>query len=141
MLCHWEEVEGVRREKGPMAATWQRLGDAAGAKGIGVNRVRVEPGRLPTPPHSHGRSEEIYYVLGGSGLLWQDEQVCEVRAGDTIVQVADHYEHTFKGGPDGLDVLADIYRYASMGNHSISPDDEPLFRWYGRRLNFWNATY
>jgi uncharacterized cupin superfamily protein len=105
VLAHWDEVEGRRNEKGPMAATWQRLGDAAGAKGIGVNRVRVEPGRLPTPPHSHGRSEEIYYVLGGSGLLWQDEAVCEVRAGDTIVQVADHHEHTFKGGPEGLDYL------------------------------------
>jgi uncharacterized cupin superfamily protein len=88
-----------------MGATWQRLGDAAGAKGIGVNRVRVEPGRLATPPHSHARSEEITFVLGGSGLLWQDERVCEVRAGDTIVQVADHYEHTFKGGPEGLDYL------------------------------------
>ena len=105
MLAHWDEVEGRLNEKGPMAATWQRLGDAAGAKGIGLNRVRIEPGRLPTPPHSHGRSEEIYYVLGGSGLLWQDEAVFEVRAGDTIVQVADHFEHTFKAGPDGLDYL------------------------------------
>ena len=105
MLAHWDEAEDRRNEKGPMNATWQRLGDAAGAKGIGVNRVRVEPGRLPTPPHSHGLSEEIYYVLGGSGLLWQDEAVCEVRAGDTIVQVADHHEHTFRGGPDGLDYL------------------------------------
>ena len=105
MIAHWDEVESNRREKGPMAATWQRLGDAAGATGFGLNRVRVEPGRLPTPPHSHGLSEEIYFVLNGSGLLWQDEQVCEVRAGDTIVQTADHYEHTFKGGPDGLDYL------------------------------------
>jgi len=105
VLAHWDEVEGRRAEKGPMAATWQRLGDAAGAKGFGLNRVRVDPGRLPTPPHSHGLSEEIFHVLGGSGLLWQDESVCEVRAGDTIVQVANHYEHTFKGGPDGLDYL------------------------------------
>ena len=105
MLAHWDEVEAVRRDKGPMGASWQRLGDAAGAKGIGVNRVRIEPGRLSTPPHSHGLSEEITFVLGGSGLLWQDEQVCEVRTGDTIVQVADHFEHSFKGGPDGLDYL------------------------------------
>jgi uncharacterized cupin superfamily protein len=104
-LAHWDEVEGRRQEKGPMCATWQRLGDAAGAKGVGLNRVRIEPGRLSTPPHSHGLSEEITYVLGGSGLLWQDEEVCEVGPGDTIVQVADHYEHTFKGGPDGLDYL------------------------------------
>lgn len=32
---------------------------------------------------------------------------------------------------DGLDVLADIYRYAKLGDPSISPEDEPLFRWYG----------
>ena len=88
-----------------MCATWQRLGDAAGASGFGLNRVRVEPGRLSTPPHSHGLSEEITFVLGGSGLLWQDEEVCEVGAGDTIVQVANRAEHTFKGGPDGLDYL------------------------------------
>jgi uncharacterized cupin superfamily protein len=105
VIVHWDEIEGARQEKGPMAATWQCLGDAAGAKGIGVNRVRVEPGRLSTPPHSHGLSEEIYYVLGGSGLLWQDGSVCEVRAGDTIAQVADHFEHTFKGRPDGLEYL------------------------------------
>src|SRR5215216_2067744 len=32
---------------------------------------------------------------------------------------------------DGLDVLADIYRYAGLGHQSITPDDEALFRWYG----------
>ena len=88
-----------------MAVTWQGLGDAAGCKGFGLNRVRVEPGRLPTPPHSHGQSEEIFYVLAGDGLLWQDEAVCEIRAGDTIVEVANHYEHTMQAGPNGLDYL------------------------------------
>jgi len=32
---------------------------------------------------------------------------------------------------DGLDVLADIYRYAEPGAPAISADDETLFRWYG----------
>jgi uncharacterized cupin superfamily protein len=88
-----------------MGSTRQALGDAAGAKGIGVNRVRVEPGRLSSPPHSHGLSEEIFFVLGGSGVLWQDGEVCEVRPGDTIVHIADSEEHTLKGGTDGLDYL------------------------------------
>jgi uncharacterized cupin superfamily protein len=105
VIAHWDEIESRHLEKGPMAAMWQRLGDAAGTKTVGVNRIRIEPGRLPTPPHSHGASEEIYYVLGGSGLAWQDEEVCEVRAGDCIVHVADHHEHTLRAGPDGLDVL------------------------------------
>jgi sulfite reductase beta subunit-like hemoprotein len=32
---------------------------------------------------------------------------------------------------DGLDVLADIYRYAEPDAPPISADDEALFRWYG----------
>jgi uncharacterized cupin superfamily protein len=105
MIAHWDEVDARRSEKGEMAASWQRLGDAAGTLVLGVNRVRVDAGRLSTPPHSHGASEELVYVLGGSGLSWQDEQAYEVGAGDCIVHLADHEEHTLRGGPDGLDVL------------------------------------
>ena len=88
-----------------MDATWQRLGGEAGAKTVGLNRVRVAPGKLPTPPHSHGASEELYYILGGSGLAWQDEQVHEIRPGDCVVHRADEHEHTLIAGPGGLDYL------------------------------------
>lgn len=104
-ISNWNDVEGRRAEKGEMAATWQRLGDAAGTVGVGVSRIQIEPGRLSTPPHSHGASEEIFFVLGGSGYSWQDGQVYEVRAGDCIVHQHDHEEHTLRGGDDGLDVL------------------------------------
>jgi len=105
-IVHWDEVDGSRRAKGEMDATWQRLGDAAGAQGVGVNRVRIEPEKLPTPPHSHGASEELFFVLGGSGLAWQDEVVHEVRPGDCVVHRANELEHTFSAGPHGLDLLA-----------------------------------
>jgi uncharacterized cupin superfamily protein len=104
-IAHWDDVEVRHVAQGEMDATVQRLGRAAGTKGVGVNRVRVAPGMLPTPPHSHGASEEIYYVLGGSGLAWQDEQVHEVRPGDCVIHRADEMEHTFVAGPDGLDFL------------------------------------
>jgi sulfite reductase beta subunit-like hemoprotein len=39
-------------------------------------------------------------------------------------------EH-IKARKDGLDVLADIYRYAELGFEAIEPDDLTLFRWYG----------
>ena len=104
-LVHWDDVEERRREKGEMAATWQRLGDAAGSVGVGVNRARIDPGRLSTPPHSHGASEELVYVLGGSGLVWQDEAVFDIGAGDCVVFRANELEHTLRGGDDGLDVL------------------------------------
>ncbi len=104
-IAHWDDVEHHHRAKGEMDATWQRLGQAAGTEGVGQNRVRVAPGKLPTPPHSHGASEEIYFVLEGSGLAWQDEQVHEVRPGDCVIHRADELEHTFVAGPDGLEYL------------------------------------
>ena len=88
-----------------MDASWQPLGNAAGARGVGVNRVRIEPGKLPTPPHSHGASEELYFILGGSGLAWQDERVHEVRPRDCVIHRADEHEHTFVAGPEGLELL------------------------------------
>ncbi len=104
-VAHWDEVEGSRRAKGEMDATWQPLGDAAGTRSVGVNRVRVEPGRLPTPPHSHGASEELYFVLAGSGLAWQDGEVHEVRPLDCVIHRPDEMEHTFVAGEGGLEYL------------------------------------
>jgi uncharacterized cupin superfamily protein len=105
VIAHWDDVEARRRAKGEMDGEWQRLGDTAGTLGVGVNRVRIAPGKLSTPPHSHGASEELVFVLAGSGLSWQDEQVYDVRPGDCIVHLADHEEHTLRAGDDGLDVL------------------------------------
>ena len=104
-LAHWDEVERHHRAKGEMDAEWQFLGRAAGTAGVGVNRVRVAPGKLPTPPHSHGASEELFYVLAGSGLAWQDGDVHEVRPRDCVIHRADHHEHTFVAGPEGLEYL------------------------------------
>jgi uncharacterized cupin superfamily protein len=105
VVVHWDDVESYHQSVGEMDAVWQRLGHAAGTVGVGVSRVRVAPGRLPTPPHSHGASEELYFVLSGSGLAWQDDQVHEVRPRDCVIQRADEKEHTFVAGPEGLEYL------------------------------------
>ena len=104
-VAHWDELESRRRAKGEMDATWQPLGAAAGSRGVGVNRVRVAPGKLPTPPHSHGASEELYFVLAGSGLAWQDGEVHEVRPLDCVIHRPNEMDHTFVAGPDGLEYL------------------------------------
>jgi uncharacterized cupin superfamily protein len=104
-VAHWDEVESHHRAKGEMDGTWQALGDAAGTRGVGVNRVRVAPGKLPTPPHTHGASEELFFVLAGSGLAWQDGKVHEVRPLDCVIHRARETEHTFVAGPDGLEYI------------------------------------
>jgi uncharacterized cupin superfamily protein len=87
-------------------ATWYDLGSAAGSEAVGLARSRVAPGQQPTPPHRHAAEEEIFYVLDGSGLSWQDGRTCAVGPGDCLVHRAGGPAHTLQAGPDGLDVLA-----------------------------------
>jgi uncharacterized cupin superfamily protein len=105
-LAHWDEVEAVRRELGPMRFTGQDLGGAVGSVGAGVVRYRLDEGDRPTPPHVHGAEEEIFYVLAGDGLSWQDGATYEIRRGDCIVHRAAREAHTVIAGRGGLDVLA-----------------------------------
>src|SRR5947207_2654511 len=97
-VIHWDDVEGYQRTAGDIDAHWYDLGSASGSDRIGLNRIRIEPGRRSTPAHIHGAEEEIFYVLDGWGLLWQDGDVCEVRAGDVIVHLAGAETHTLHAG-------------------------------------------
>jgi uncharacterized cupin superfamily protein len=104
-IAHWDDVDRRKNELGHISGTWRRLADAAGSVHVGVNRIEITPGKWSTPAHSQGAEEEIFYVLGGSGLSWQDDEVYEVAAGDCIVHRANREEHTLRAGADGLDVL------------------------------------
>ena len=105
-LAHWDDVEGARREAGHIAGTWRNLGLAAGTEGVGVSLVEVDPGKWSTPAHVEGASEEIFYVLEGSGLSWQSGETYKVEPGDCLVHLPHREAHTLRAGPDGLRVLA-----------------------------------
>ena len=105
LIAHWDDVEGRRSELGHLGAVWHDLGRAAGSVTVGVKRLEIDPGKWSTPAHVEGAEEEIVYVLGGSGLCWQDGKVYEVRPGDCIVHPPGRWAHTLRAGDDGLDVL------------------------------------
>ena len=114
-IAHWDEIEGGRGEHGHLSSTWTDLGTAAGSVTVGVNRIQIDAGKWSTPAHAEGWEEEIFYVLGGSGLSWQDGTVYEVGTGDCLVHLARAQAHTLRAGPQGLDVLAFGQRaYATM---------------------------
>jgi uncharacterized cupin superfamily protein len=113
-VAHWDDIEPVRRETGHMAGSWTDLASAANSVMVGVRRIQVDPGKWSTPAHVEGSEEELFYVLGGSGLSWQSGAVYEVGEGDLIVHLALEEAHTLRAGPDGLDVLA-------FGMRSYSP--------------------
>ncbi len=106
MPAHWDEVEWTRIDRGPLQGSRQRLGAAAGAARAGLSRYRMGPGERAMPVHVHADEEEIFYVLGGSALSWQDGRTYAVTAGDCIVHRHSAEAHTVVAGPDGLDVLA-----------------------------------
>jgi uncharacterized cupin superfamily protein len=120
VLAHWDDVEPWRRDQGHLQARWFDLGRAAGSVAVGLKRISVEPGGWSTPAHVHGREEEIFYVLGGSGLSWQDPgpgqpATYEVGPGDCLVHLTVGELHTLNAGPDGIDVLAFGQRAHGMG--------------------------
>ena len=51
---------------------------------LGVNWVRVAPGRSTCPFHSHQREDEAFFVLSGRGVLRYGEQMQELRPGDCV---------------------------------------------------------
>ena len=106
-IAHWDDVPVLPRPRvGHIGGTWYDLGRAAGSVGAGVRRIVLEEGQVSTPAHVEGGDEEIFFVLSGSGLSWQDGRTHEVRAGDCVVHLAAAEAHTLRAGPDGLDVLA-----------------------------------
>jgi uncharacterized cupin superfamily protein len=106
VIAHWDDVEPRDVEAGHLRARWTNLGRAAGSVRIGVTRLELGPGDIPTPVHVHNDEEEIFYVLEGSGLSWQDGEAYEVKIGDCLVHRVGEEEHTLRGGDDGLAVLA-----------------------------------
>jgi uncharacterized cupin superfamily protein len=109
VISHWEEVAPKRAERGHIAGTWRNLTGRA-THTVGLKRIQVDAGMWATPLHLEGAEEEIFYVLGGSGVSvqWEGEDTLAyaVGKGDCIVHLALENAHTLQAGDDGIDVLA-----------------------------------
>jgi uncharacterized cupin superfamily protein len=106
VIAHFDDAEPVHEHEGTIEIDSWDLGTAAGTVEVGVTRARVHPGKQSSPVHVEVAEEEIFYVLAGSGLSWQDGETYEVGPGDCIVHRVGEEAHTLVAGPDGLDVLA-----------------------------------
>jgi mannose-6-phosphate isomerase-like protein (cupin superfamily) len=71
----------------------------------GLSLQRLEPGvRFPFG-HSHGRQEEVYVIVSGSGRVKLDDEIAEVAQWDAI-RVPGSVMRAFEAGDDGLEYLA-----------------------------------
>jgi uncharacterized cupin superfamily protein len=129
MVTHWDDVAPVAVEGTELRGTRWRLGAAAGARQTGLSRYRLGAGERAMPVHVHADEEELFYVLDGEGLSWQDGRTYAVRAGDCILHRAGAETHTIIGTGPGLDVLA-------FGGGSATG-----LTWLPRARAWWNGPH
>jgi uncharacterized cupin superfamily protein len=101
-LTHWDDLALEHHELGPMNARWRT---ADGVR-LGMSRIDVLPGAQSTPAHEHTAEEELFYVVRGDGLWWQDGRTTAIGEGDLMFARPRGGAHTIIGGDDGIDILA-----------------------------------
>jgi uncharacterized cupin superfamily protein len=108
-IASWDDLHAEHDSAGSISSEWTPISRAVGSVRIRMNRIQVDPGKRSTPLHTES-DEEIFFVLGGSGLSWQragdNDSIYEVRAGDCLVHLPEREAHTLVAGDEGLDVLA-----------------------------------
>ncbi|CAL1516303.1 cupin domain-containing protein [Chitinophaga sp. MM2321] len=64
---------------------WIANEDSLPAKQLSVCVIRVLPGECVRPAHSHPNSEELIYIINGSGKVMIEQEVGDVRSGSAIL--------------------------------------------------------
>ena len=63
-----------------------RAGPLLGLKRLGCSLTVVPPGKRAWPFHRHHVTDELFYIVSGSGEVRLDDQTQAVRAGDLIAR-------------------------------------------------------
>jgi mannose-6-phosphate isomerase-like protein (cupin superfamily) len=74
------------------------------AEQTGLSYHRIKAGKRQGFAHRHGRAEEVYVVLSGSGRVKLDDDIVELEALDSI-RVAPGVVRCFEAGSDGLEFV------------------------------------
>src|SRR5262249_48026033 len=73
-----------------------------GAEQTGMNFLTIKPSRREAFAHRHGKAEEIYVVLSGSGQVKLDDELVELATLDAV-RVSPGVARSFEAGPEGLE--------------------------------------
>jgi mannose-6-phosphate isomerase-like protein (cupin superfamily) len=75
-----------------------------GSRNLSLAEATVAPGQT-THRHSHGQSEEIYYILSGEGIVEVAVRKMVVRAGDAVLIVPGAEHCATNTGPEPLRIM------------------------------------
>src|SRR5205807_3467194 len=106
-IVNVHDLEPTQFGRSRVAASRRKLGLAAGSVRTGLQHVEVAPGKESAPPHCHSLEEEIFVVLGGTGVLSLGDEESEVGPGHVVARpAATGVVHMFRAGEAGLSYLA-----------------------------------
>lgn len=111
------------RDKSPADAPmqWKMARDALGTREVGVSRFSYDPGARMPFGHRHREQEEVYVVVGGSGVAKLDDELIELAPWD-VLRVGPPVVRSFAAGPDGLDLICIGGRRPKGGDTERFPD-------------------
>jgi uncharacterized cupin superfamily protein len=87
IIVNIDAVEETTRTQGAhWGASYKPLTPSMRPRGgsLGVNCMRLPPGRTAVPFHHHRREDEAFYILSGRGVLRYGDQLLPLRAGDCV---------------------------------------------------------
>ena len=105
-----------------------RAGQLLGLKRLGCSLTVVPPGKRAWPFHRHHVTDELFYIVSGSGEVRLDDQTRAVRAGDLIASPAGAEAHQIiNSGASELRYLAisdvdtvDVIEYPDSGKVAMA---------------------
>lgn len=80
------------------------------AEHTGLSYHRIKADKRQGFAHRHGRAEEVYVVISGSGRIKLDDDIVEIAPLDAL-RVAPSVVRCLEAGPDGLEFLVFGPRY------------------------------
>jgi mannose-6-phosphate isomerase-like protein (cupin superfamily) len=82
-IIHETEVPEI--EQPGRFMRWIVNQDSLKAKNLSVCVIRVLPGETVRPAHSHPNSEELIYIMSGSGRVMIEGEIGDVKEGSAIL--------------------------------------------------------
>ncbi len=103
---------------------WMYTPDMKAAKNCSMNVVTIKAGNTVKPAHSHPNHEEVVYLLSGSGKVYIDGVVSEVRKGSAILFSAGCIHMLRNSGSEDMKVACFFSPAATFEDYLLHEDVE-----------------
>ena len=101
---------------------WLVSDDALKAQYLSACVIRVLPGEEVRPAHSHPKSEEIIYIMSGSGKVMIEGEVSAVQAGSLVLFEQGKVHMLKNTGSTEMKVICVFAPATSLDNYRMFED-------------------